>query len=322
MTQTRHRLAGSNVLVTGGCGFIGSHLVGQLVEAGAKRVVVLDSLKYGSADSLSPIAPQLSVVRHALGSDAPEALAATLAGIDYVFHLAAEKHRAGSLAPRELLSANITGTHELLAEATRAGVRKVVFASTLYVYGRSGRPAMLESELPQPTTLYGVSKLAAEHLHAHARSQGGPEFTVLRYFFVYGPRQFQGLGYKSVIVRNFGRLLRGERPTVYGDGRQALDYVYVDDAVAAALAALESASGTVYNVGSSAPTEVDALVDAMVRISGRKLEKEYLPPDETAGSWRVADTEKLRRELGWAPRVGLEEGLERTYRWLAEARAA
>jgi nucleoside-diphosphate-sugar epimerase len=146
---------------------------------------------------------------------------------------------------------------------------------------------------------------------------------VLRYFFVYGPRQYQGLGYKSVIVRNFERLLRGERPTVFGDGRQALDYVYVDDAVGAALAALERAgSGEVVNVGSGQPVAVDALVDAMVRVSGRAVEKEYLPPDETAGSWRVANPERARRELDWTPRVALEEGLARTFRWMAEARAA
>jgi UDP-glucose 4-epimerase len=323
MTETPHRVAGSHVMVTGACGFIGSHLVRGLLANGARRVVALDSLKYGSSAVLAGLEGDVRLVRHRLGGDPAEALAGHLEGTDYLFHLAAEKHRAERGAPRELLASNIEGTHELLAAATRAGVRKVVYASTLYVYGRMTGPAMREDETPRPATLYGISKLAAEQLHAHARSEGGPEFAVLRYFFVYGPRQYQGLGYKSVIVRNFERLLRGERPTVFGDGRQALDYVYVDDAVAAALAALEAApSGEVFNVGSSQATEVDALVDSMVRTSGRGLEKEYLPPDETAGSWRVADTDKARRVLGWSPRVGLEEGLERTFRWMAEVRAA
>jgi UDP-glucose 4-epimerase len=323
MIPTRYRLAGSNVMVTGGCGFIGSHLVGRLLEAGVRRVVVLDSLKYGAPEALSQGRGDVSLVRHALGTDPQESLGAALAGIDYVFHLAAEKHRAAREAPRALLSANVDGTRELLQAATRAGVRKVVYASTLYVYGRMAGPPMREDELPRPATLYGVSKLAAEQLHAVARVEGGPEYALLRYFFVYGPRQFQGMGYKSVIVRNFERLLRGERPTVYGDGQQALDYVYVDDAVSAALLALEAAGGgEVYNVGSSQATAVERLLEAMLRISGRSLEKEYLPPDETAGSLRVADTSKLREALGWAPRVALEDGLERTFRWMAGARAA
>jgi UDP-glucose 4-epimerase len=145
----------------------------------------------------------------------------------------------------------------------------------------------------------------------------------LRYFFVYGPRQHVGLGYKSVIVKTYERLLRGERPTVYGDGKQALDYVYVDDAVEAALRALRAGrSGAVYNVGSGTATAVDDLVDRMMRCAGRVGAKEYLPADETAGSCRVADIGRITSELGWRPQVGLDDGLSRTWRWMRETAAA
>jgi UDP-glucose 4-epimerase len=145
----------------------------------------------------------------------------------------------------------------------------------------------------------------------------------LRYFFVYGPRQHTGLGYKSVIVRNYERLLRGEPPTVHGDGSQALDYVYVDDAVEAALRALRAApSGAVYNVGSGAATTVGELVDRMMRAAGRRRPCSYLPPDETAGSCRVADIARIEAALGWRPGVSLDEGLARTWRWMRETAAA
>ena len=219
--------------VTGGGGFIGTHLVRGLLQAGARRVVAVDSL---SRPDPPPVSSAVERVRLTLGTDPVPQLVDALRGCDYVFHLAALKHRAAQDAPRALLSTNVTGTWEVLAAAAQVGARKVVFSSSLFAHGGRQTPAQREDDPARPDTLYGVTKLLGEHLF---RASGLPH-VCLRYFFVYGPGQHAGQGYPSVIVRNFRRIRAGQAPTVYGDGRQVLDYVYVDDVVEATLRAVES----------------------------------------------------------------------------------
>jgi UDP-glucose 4-epimerase len=315
-------VAGASVLVTGGCGFIGSHLVRQLLARRAKRIVVLDSLRYGAASNLGELAARVELVRFVLGSDPPDALASPLEGIDYVFHLAAEKHNQSRGDPAGMLRSNVEGTYAILAAAAAAGVRKLVLASSLYVYGRLSGPPFREDEPPRPTTVYGISKLCGEQLLAHFGATTELRGNTLRYLFVYGPRQFAGTGYKSVIVTGCERLLAGEPPIVFGDGTQALDYVYVDDAVEATIAALEvPVSGEVINVGSGRPTTVNELTDVLVAASGRALAKVHGPADWTAGSWRVGDVRKAEALLGWTARTALADGVARTFDWMARHRS-
>jgi UDP-glucose 4-epimerase len=315
-------LSGARVVVTGGCGFIGSHLVRRVLAAGARAVVVVDSLRCGRAEALGSLGPRVRLVRHELGTDPATALAAALDGAAALFHFAAEKHHTSGTA-FDVLRTNVGGTAGLFEAARAAGVGKVVFASSVFAYGRRQGAPLREDETARPTTAYGMSKLLGERLLGHFEAAGGPPHATLRFYFVYGPHQYPGLGYKSVIVRNYERLLRGERPTVYGDGRQTLDYVYVDDAVEAAVRALQMApAGAVYNVGSGAGITIDDLIGRMMRAAGRPAAREYLPADETAGSSRVADVSRIRAELGWEPRVSLDEGLARTWRWMQESAAA
>jgi UDP-glucose 4-epimerase len=312
-----HPIAGRSIVVTGGAGFIGSHLVAELVKRGAGRVVVIDSLRYGDRANLGTL-PNVELVRHTLGQDDPAALAGPLAGASYLFHLAAEKHNQSKDDPVRVYRSNIEGTHSLYERACAAGVKKIVFSSSLYAYGRISGGPFLETEVPLPHTVYGVTKLAGEHILRFFEKQAGIEHMVLRYLFVYGPKQFAGMGYKSVIVKNFERLLAGERPTVFGDGKQALDYVFVEDVVDATIRALElGVSGEVVNVGSGVATPVDELVELMIDVSGKTAEKLYEPPDWTAGSSRVGAVEKIERLLGWRATTTLRDGLERTYHWLA-----
>jgi nucleoside-diphosphate-sugar epimerase len=258
--------------------------------------------------------PQVAHARFDLGSDPDAELARHLDGIEAVFHLAGVKHNQRA-AGRELLATNVGGMQALLEHAARAGVKKVVFASSLYVYGRLSGPPMVETERPQPDTLYGVSKLAGEGLLACARQEHRLASVALRYFFVYGPRQRD-----SVVTANFERLLRGEPPVVFGDGRQAFDYVYVGDVVEATLRAMESdVDGEVLNVGSGQPTEIGALTAAMTEASGRRLEAVRGPADWTAGSCRVADAARIRQVLGWQATTRLRDGLEQTWRWLQDS---
>lgn len=312
-------IAGRTVMVTGGCGFIGAHLVRRLLDEGAGRVVVLDSTAQGTRRLEGMAGAQL--VRCTLGDDPPEALDRALEGVELVFHFAAEKHQRERQHPQRLLQANVLGTHALLAGAQRAGVRRVVFASSLYAYGRTTGAPLAEGECPQPATLYGISKLAGERLLAHFGGQGVPS-VALRYFFVYGPGQEEGLGYPSVIVKNFRRLLAGDPPTIHGDGLQELDYVYVEDAVEAALLALAAPEGGLFNVATGQPVAVRDLIALLGRVAGHALPPVHLPADETHGTSRVGDPAAAEHGLRFSARVSLEEGLRRTWDWLREKAVA
>ena len=320
MIAAEASLAGARIVVTGGCGFIGSHLVRRLLADRAREVVVLDHLRTGTPEAVAALGPAVTLRRLDLAAGPPAELAEALAGAAGLFHFAAEKHHTSGTAG-DVLRTNVAGTFALFDAAHAAGVPRIVFASSLFAYGRTRGGLMREDEPAQPPTAYGMSKLLGERLLTHL-GESARGHVALRYFFVYGPRQYEGLGYKSVIVRNFERLRRGESATVYGDGQQALDYVYVDDAVEAAVLAFRSGrAGALYNVGSGTPTTIDGLVDRMIHIAGGGT-KEYRPPDETAGTWRVADLSRITTELGWRPRLALDEGLARTWRWMTGAAAA
>ncbi len=314
--SNRHSIDGRSVVVSGGCGFIGSHLVSALGARGARRIVVIDSLRYGKPENL-PAGVPVEVVKHDLGFGDAAELERVCTGSDYLFHLAAEKHNQSKDDPTRVLRANVEGTAALFQAACRAKVKKILFTSSLYAYGRLAGPPMVETETPLPSTVYGISKLTGEHLLGFFARQYAVDFAALRYFFVYGPRQFAGTGYKSVIVKSFERLREGASPVVFGDGQQALDYVYVDDAVEATCRALESPlSGELFNVGSGVATSVRELIELMVRVSGRKVAAESGPADWTAGSCRAGNVEKIAQLLGWRATTSLEQGLSQTLAWL------
>lgn len=318
--MSSQRISGQRIVVTGGAGFIGSHLVRALVEQGADRVIVVDSLRYGDVANLGALGDRVKLVRLTLGTDDTSALAPELAGASALFHLAAEKHNQSKDDPARVFRANVEGTHAIYEAAVRAGVSKIVFSSSLYAYGRVAGEPYSESEVPEPKTVYGISKLAGEHLLRYFAEQHGTEWVALRYLFIYGPKQWAGMGYKSVILKSFERLARGEAPVVFGDGQQALDYVYVDDCVDATLRALQhDVSGRVLNVASGRAVTVRELIDAMIRVSGKPVGAEAGPADWTAGSWRVGDPERAAELLGWRATTSLEDGLERVWRWYLES---
>lgn len=313
------RLRGSGVMVTGGCGFIGSHLVRALLQNGVERITVVDSLRYGKRENLLEAAERVTLIPFTLGTDPVTRLAEAMAGTDYLFHLAAEKHNQSKDTPDAVFQANVVGTHDLFELAATSGVKKIVFSSSLYAYGQMHAPAMVETDLPQPWTVYGISKLTGEHLLRHIKRVHGTPYTVLRYFFVYGPRQFAGLGYKSVIVKNFERIARGGAPIIFGDGEQSLDYTHVEDVVrASVLAMVRELPGDLYNVGSGEAISVKELTARMLSISGAALEPQTGPADWTAGTCRVADVARLQRDLGYQPTITLDEGLRSTYQWVLQ----
>jgi UDP-glucose 4-epimerase len=314
--QQELTLRGSTVVVTGGAGFIGSHLVRALIQRGASQVTVVDSLRYGDVANLGAI-PEVSIVPHSLGTDSTQKLEEMVRGADLLFHLAAEKHNQSKESPYDVIRANVDGSLQVFLAAARAGVKKIVYTSSLYAYGRIAGDNFKETDIPAPQTVYGMSKLAGEHLLAHIRREYGIPFSVVRYLFVYGPKQFAGMGYKSVILKNFERLLRGERPIIFGDGKQSLDYIYVDDAVEATVCAMErDLNGEVINVGRGEDISVERLVKTMCEVTGRPFDPIYEACDWTAGTRRVGDISKARAVLDWTPNISLQEGLAKTVEWM------
>jgi UDP-glucose 4-epimerase len=302
--------------VTGGCGFIGAALVQQLLDQGAGRVVVLDSLKAGRKERL-PEDPRINLVEATLGDLAVDKLAGIFERVDGVFHLAAEKHRPSLDSPRELVLTNVLGTRDVIEAGRAAGIRKLVFSSSLYAYGRMSGPPMLETEPCHPHTLYGTTKLAGEHLVEAAYRTGAFATVSLRYFFVYGPRQYVGTGYKSVVVANFERLRRNEAPLIHGDGEQSLDYSHVDDiARATVLAMSRDVNGKVLNVGSGRALSLKDLTAAMMEAAGLRVEPVFDAADGTAGSCRVANTGHAESLLGFRSQVPLDQGLRSTWEWI------
>jgi UDP-glucose 4-epimerase len=309
-------LSKSAVVVTGGGGFIGSHLMSRLYNT-VRRLKTIDSLRYGTWKNLAVPVDPACLVHADLTNLTVDEMATQLEGYDVLLHFAAEKHNNAMDAPQRIIETNISSIARLFDAAGKVGMRNVVFASSLYAYGRLTGAPMREDDASAPATIYGVSKLAGEGLLREASNRYGFRHLSLRLFFVYGPRQFVGMGYPSVIVKNFTRILKGERPIIFGDGRQVLDYVFIDDVVRAVCAAAEALhSNEVINIGSGRGVSIDFLTGSMLHTARSDLAPVYAAPDWTAGTSRVSNPEKASKMLGFSAEIGLEEGLERVWSWI------
>ena len=301
-------------LVTGGAGFIGSHLAGALVDQGAD-VVVLDDLSTGKGEYVPPAAELVE------GDVADEAaVAAAVGGCDLVFHQAAHKSVPRSVNhPIETDRVNTGGTLTVLAAARRAGVRRVMLASSSSVYGGARNGATPEEAALMPLSPYGVSKLAGEHYARLFADLYGLETVILRYFNVFGPRQDPQSQYAAVIPRFIDSLLSGRSPEVYGDGLQSRDFTFVADAVAAnlraATAPAERCSGRAFNIARGEP---QTLLD-LLAILCRHLDVDIAPRHLAARPGDIrhshADITAARDVLGYHPAVPFADGLAQTVAW-------
>ena len=307
-----------HVLVPGGAGFIGSHLVDGLLAEGAK-VRVLDSLATGRESNLADAADRIEWIRGDVRDRS--AVAAAVAGTDAVLHAAALPSVIGSIEdPSTCNEVNITGTLNLLLAARDAGVKRVVFSSSSSIYGDSPVLPKREDMMPQPMSPYALQKLAGEHYMRLFLELYGLAAISLRYFNVFGPRQNPRSQYAAVVPLFAKGLLEGKRLTVYGDGEQTRDFTFVGDIVSANLLCLnapqEAASG-VYNIACGERISVNRLARELAALTGKPCDCVYMParPGEVRES--QADFSLAQRRLGWRPRVSLEEGLRRTVRYYA-----
>jgi len=306
-----------NIVITGGCGFIGSHLLQRLLSLGVAKVVIIDSMQFGHDRGEEYNDSRVSVITHNIGTDPIENIEPFFKDADILYHLAAQKHNQSLSDKDAVYRENIYGTNQIYDLAGANGVSDVVFSSSLYAHGSFHNDSMEEDDMPQPRTAYGISKLAGEHLLKMYGEKYQFRHTSLRFFFVYGPRQFPGMGYKSVIVKNFELLKEGEPPILFGDGAQRLDYVYVDDVIDALLAVVQKQiSGEILHIGSGEAISIKDLTDKMVGIAGYTGAYKFEVADSTAGTIRGTSTRKAKAVLDWQATTPLSRGLLETFNWI------
>jgi len=302
-------------LITGGAGFIGSHLVERLVRDG-QHVRVLDNLSTGKWENIEPF---LAAVEFITGDIRDlKVVQQAVEGVDYVLHQAAVPSVPRSVKdPLVTNSANVDGTLNILIAARDAGVKRVVYASSSSVYGDTPILPKREEMRPTPRSPYAVSKLAGELYCQVFYHVYGLETVALRYFNVFGPRQDPKSQYAAVVPKFITALLRGEPPTIFGDGEQSRDFTYVENVVEANLLAAKApgVAGQVFNIACGERLTVNQLAAILSEIIGVNLEPEHVPPRPGDVRYSLADISKARKLLGYEVKVDVREGLEQTVKW-------
>lgn len=307
-------------LVTGGAGFIGSHIATALVERG-DDVRVLDNLSTGHRGNLAHLEGRVTLLVGDLTSR--EDVARAVDGVDVVFHQGALASVPRSVAaPLETNAACVTGTVNVLDAARRAGVRRVVYAASSSAYGDQPYSSKREIDPAAPLSPYAAAKLAGEYYCQAFTASYGQETVALRYFNVFGPRQDPESEYAAVIPKFVTRMLAGQQPIVFGDGKQSRDFTYVDNVVAGNLAAADApnVAGKVLNVACGRQTNLLDLIAAINRVLGTKIEPIFEPPRAGDVYESLADITLARELLAYAPTIDFDEGLRRSidyYRGLA-----
>lgn len=310
-------------LVTGGAGFIGSHIASALIDLGA-RVRVLDDLSTGHRENIDEIGSEVDFIQGSVADE--DLLSKALDGVEVVFHEAAIPSVPRSVeAPRQSHIASVDGTFSLLLAARDKKVRRVVYAASSSAYGDQPTLPKSEQMLPDPLSPYAVAKLVGEYYCQVFTRVYGLETVSLRYFNVFGPRQDPGSQYSGVVSRFISSLLSGEQPVIYGDGEQSRDFTYIDNVVAANLSAAEAkdASGKVINIANGERITLNQLLAELKDLTGKQdVKAAYLEPRVGDVRHSLADISMARKLLGYESKVDLREGLQRTIDWWKSSRFA
>jgi len=308
-------------LVTGGAGFIGSHIASALIAEGA-RVRILDDLSTGHRENLDEIGGGIDFIQGSVADE--ELLNKALEGVELVFHEAAIPSVPRSVEePRQTHIASVDGTFSLLVAARDQKVRRIVYAASSSAYG--DQPTLPKSELmlPDPLSPYAVAKLVGEYYCQVFTRVYGLETVSLRYFNVFGPRQDPGSQYSGVVSRFISALLSNERPVIYGDGEQSRDFTYIENVVFGNLSAAEApnAAGKVINVANGERITLNQLLSELKDLTGKQdVTAEYLEPRIGDVRHSLADISLARQLLGYESKVDLREGLQRTIDWWTSSR--
>jgi nucleoside-diphosphate-sugar epimerase len=304
-------------LVTGGAGFIGSHLAAHLVGQG-EDVVVVDDFSTGRRENLESMAGELHLIEGSITDLAT--CREAVAGADVVLHQAALGSVPRSVEdPRTTHQVNVTGTLNMLAAARDAGVARFVFAASSSAYGDTEELPKHEGMVPRPMSPYAASKVAGEAYCRAFAAAYGLHTIALRYFNVFGPRQDPGSQYAAVIPLFASAALEGRPPTVFGDGEQSRDFTYVSNVVHANMLAVttdrKETAGRVYNVGAGSRTTINELWRAMAELTGASVAPRREPPRAGDVRHSLASLDRIRADLGFEPGVDLGDGLRETVAW-------
>lgn len=307
---------GRKVLVTGGAGFVGSNLTRRLIAEGA-QVTILDDFFTGKLENLVGLEGSYELVR---GSVVDQELVSDLVkNADFVFHLAARNIIASTRNPYDDFKTNIGGTLNILLAAREYSPRRVVYTSSVSVYGNPHYLPINEDDAISLLTPYAVSKYSGEGYCQAFYESYSVSVTVVRYSNIYGFMQDPSNPYCGVVARFMARAKDNQPPVIHGDGQQTRDFTYVSDAVDATITAALSpkAEGQVYNIGTGIETDINSLASKIMKLYAMEIKPEHIDRRDIDNiRRRVMNTEKIRRDLRWVPFVTLDEGLSRTKQWL------
>jgi UDP-glucose 4-epimerase len=311
-------LNGSRILVIGGAGLIGSHVVEELLKEDIGELIIYDNFCRGTHDNLAEALRDPRCHIHEVGGDILQAdiLNGAMQGIDAVVHLAALWLLQCHEYPQAAFDVNIRGTFNVVEACVANKIKRLVYSSSASVYGDALEDPMTENHPYNNWTFYGATKIAGEHMFKAYHKRYGLNGVGLRYMNVYGPRQDYLGTYIAVIMKILDNIDRGVSPVVFGDGSQSYDFVYVRDTAAANVCALKSEIPFgFYNVGRGIKTSIKELTELILRITGSDLEIEYEPAGQTFVTNRVGDPEAAKRDLGFEWKVDLEDGLRQLIKW-------
>lgn len=322
-----NKLEGKSVLVIGGAGFIGSHVVAELLKEPVKEVVIYDNFARGRYEHINKLLKDSRCRLFEDGGDIRDidVLDAAMKDVDYVIHLAAMWLLHCKDYPRTAFNVNIEGTFNVLDACVKNKIKKLVYSSSASVYGTAVEVPIKESHPFLNKNFYGATKIASEAMCTAFYDRYGLDFVGLRYMNVFGPLQDQKAVYTGVIPVMLNKIEEGKEITINGDGSQAYDFIYVEDVARANVCALKSdATDDFFNVGSGIRTTIKDLAENILKLKGSEQKIRFIPYSEgdarSLVQDRVGSTEKAEKELGFRHKYSLEEGLKKLIGWRNKAK--
>jgi len=319
--EKTHNLKGSRVMVIGGAGLIGSHLVDLLTKEDVAEILVYDNFVRGTKENLENALKDKRVRIFPDGGDITQAdiLNEAMKGVDCVWHLAALWLLQCREYPRAAFDVNIRGTFNVIEACVRQKVKKLVYSSSASVYGNAVEEPMTESHPYNNTTFYGATKIAGEHMLRAFHQRHGLDYLGLRYMNVYGPRQDYKGAYIAVMMKILDKIDSGVRPVVFGDGSQSYDFIFVEDAARANICAMKSAAtDRFYNAGTGIKTSIKELCGILLDMTGADLEILYESGGQTFVTNRVGCPEAAEKEIGFRFKTDIRKGMKKLIFWRNE----